>query len=173
MVLDKLGKNTSTHSQKATSSSIYCFVIGILTVNTSKRERGNLLNPFDATGFFRYPLKTSENIWFSDVFRGYRKRPVAWNRLRSKNKYFTKSWLPERCLSNVQFFLKKLKNTRRYQWRLFWSPTFLLNNEWLSNNNTNQMLPALEKEVLLLNRMRPNKLKLMTLFCLADESVSK
>ena len=34
------------------------------------------------------------------------------------------------------------------------------------------MLPALEKEVQLLNRMRSNKLKLMTLFCLADESVS-
>ena len=34
------------------------------------------------------------------------------------------------------------------------------------------MLPALEKEVQLINQMRPNKLKLMTLFCLADESVS-
>ena len=27
------------------------------------------------------PLKTSENLWFSDVFRGYRKRVVAWNML--------------------------------------------------------------------------------------------
>ena len=27
------------------------------------------LNPFHATGPFRYPLKTSENLWFSDVFR--------------------------------------------------------------------------------------------------------
>ena len=26
---------------------------------------------------FRYPVKTSENQRFSDVFRGYRKRPVA------------------------------------------------------------------------------------------------
>ena len=26
-------------------------------------------------------LKTSENLWFYDVFRGYRKRPVAWNGL--------------------------------------------------------------------------------------------
>ena len=31
--------------------------------------------------FFLYPLKTSENLWLSDVFRGYRKRPVAWNGL--------------------------------------------------------------------------------------------
>ena len=40
-----------------------------------------LINPFHAAGLFLYLLKTSENIWFSDVFRGYRKRPVAWNGL--------------------------------------------------------------------------------------------
>ena len=31
------------------------------------------INPIYATGLFRYPLKTSENLWFSDVFTGYRK----------------------------------------------------------------------------------------------------
>ena len=31
--------------------------------------------------FILYPLKTSENQRFSVVFRGYRKRPVAWNGL--------------------------------------------------------------------------------------------
>ena len=35
------------------------------------------LDPFHANGFFIYPLKTSKNHWFSDVFRMYRKRPVA------------------------------------------------------------------------------------------------
>ena len=35
----------------------------------------DFFNPFH--GVFRYPLKTQENIWFSVVFRGYRKRPVA------------------------------------------------------------------------------------------------
>ena len=40
-----------------------------------------LFNPFHATGLFLYLLKTSENLWFSDVFRGYRKRPVAWDGL--------------------------------------------------------------------------------------------
>ena len=38
-------------------------------------------NPFDATGFFPYPLKTSENQRFSDVFWEYRKRQVARNGL--------------------------------------------------------------------------------------------
>ena len=42
----------------------------------------SLIDPFHATGLFIYPLKTSENQRFSDVFRGYRKRPVAWNELQ-------------------------------------------------------------------------------------------
>ena len=39
--------------------------------------RATLLNQFHATGLFLYPLKTSENLWFSDVFGGYRKRTVV------------------------------------------------------------------------------------------------
>ena len=34
-----------------------------------------------ATDFFLYLLKTSENFWFFDVFRGYWKRPKVWNGL--------------------------------------------------------------------------------------------
>ena len=43
----------------------------------------SIINPFHANGLFLYPLKTSESFWFSDIFRGYRKRPVACNRLIS------------------------------------------------------------------------------------------
>ena len=39
--------------------------------------------PFHATDLFWYPLKTSENLWFSDVFRGYQKRPASGNGLIS------------------------------------------------------------------------------------------
>ena len=35
------------------------------------------LKQFHGTGFFLYPLKTSENQKFTDVCRGYGKRPVA------------------------------------------------------------------------------------------------
>ena len=43
------------------------------------------LNPFQANVPYLYPLKTSGNLWFSDVFRGYRKGTLAWNGLnRSK-----------------------------------------------------------------------------------------
>ena len=31
-------------------------------------------DPFHTTRLFLRPLKISENRWFSDVFRGYRKR---------------------------------------------------------------------------------------------------
>ena len=35
------------------------------------------LNPFHATGLFLYLLKILENLWFSHIFKGYSKRPVA------------------------------------------------------------------------------------------------
>ena len=37
------------------------------------------LNLFQANAPFLYPLKTSENLWFSDVFRRYRKETLTWN----------------------------------------------------------------------------------------------
>ena len=33
--------------------------------------------------FFQYSLKNSENLWFSHVFRGHRKRPMPWNGLNN------------------------------------------------------------------------------------------
>ena len=36
-----------------------------------------LFDAFYATDLSLYPMKTSENLSFSDVFRGYRKRPVV------------------------------------------------------------------------------------------------
>ena len=46
-----------------------------------KNTKFNFINPCRATGLFRYPPKKSENQRFSDVFRRYGKRPVAWNGL--------------------------------------------------------------------------------------------
>ena len=41
------------------------------------------LSPFCAIRLFLYPLKTSKNLWLSDVFRGYRKTPKARNKLKT------------------------------------------------------------------------------------------
>ena len=48
------------------------------------------INPFQTNVSFLYPLKTSENRRFSDVFRGYRKGTLAWNRLRYLIRYTLK-----------------------------------------------------------------------------------
>ena len=44
-----------------------------------KNELPQFINPFHVTGLFLYILKTPENFWFSIIFRGYGKKPVAWN----------------------------------------------------------------------------------------------
>ena len=41
-----------------------------------------VINLFYATDLFWYPLKASENQRFSDVFKKYQKRSVAWNGLK-------------------------------------------------------------------------------------------
>ena len=38
-----------------------------------KKANSPFFNLFYAAGLFLYPLRTSESLWFSDVFRGYRK----------------------------------------------------------------------------------------------------
>ena len=38
-------------------------------------------NPFQANVPCLYTLKTSQNLWFSDVFRGYGNGALAWNGL--------------------------------------------------------------------------------------------
>ena len=38
-----------------------------------------VINPFHATALCLYLLKISKNLWLFYVFRGYRKRPIAWN----------------------------------------------------------------------------------------------
>ena len=50
--------------------------------NTGKHcNRVNILiyfNDFQYSAVFLYPLKTSENIWVSDVFRGFRDAAEFW-----------------------------------------------------------------------------------------------
>ena len=47
------------------------------SLNADHVKLKNNINSFHATGLFLYLLKISENLRFSDVFMGYRKRPVA------------------------------------------------------------------------------------------------
>ena len=42
----------------------------------------DLIDSFDATPPYLYSVKILEKLYISDVFRGYRKRSVAWNGLK-------------------------------------------------------------------------------------------
>ena len=82
---------------------IYCFAILIRLFNLIFQHQyfcycWRFINPFLPTCLFLYPLKTSENLWFSDVFRGYRKRPVTWNEFKC-------SWKIHCKILSVNYFL--------------------------------------------------------------------
>ena len=59
----------------------YLFVNLLSYYNILHKLNKKFLDPFHATDLFWYPLKTSENQRFSDVFRGYQKRSMTWNGL--------------------------------------------------------------------------------------------
>ena len=59
-----------------------------------------------AYGFFLYLLETSEHQRFSDIFRGYRKRPAAWNGLLTYvTNPFSQNWF-------FSFFLTSYMKSR-------------------------------------------------------------
>ena len=78
-----------------TSSSQYLFKFAftdILLIENSLNSSNRFIqlnvldshphnNPFYVTALPLYPLKSFKSFCFSDVFRGYRKRPVTWNGL--------------------------------------------------------------------------------------------
>ena len=80
------------------------------------------INSFHATGLFLYPLKATENLWFSDVFRGYREGLVVWNGLtnwQSESKH-VEMHIRERNGNFVKYpacheNIRNLSSTKRYQ----------------------------------------------------------
>ena len=45
---------------------------GMGSFNDTFHPSNHTINPFSSSVTFLYPLKMSENQWFSDAFRGYR-----------------------------------------------------------------------------------------------------
>ena len=62
------------------------------------------INPFSTNVPRLYPLKTSENLRLSDVFRGYRSRTLIENGLKNHNKI---TWQQSSCFSNFNSFLSR------------------------------------------------------------------
>ena len=86
--------------------------------------KNDLFNPFQSSVTFLYPLKTSENLWFSDVFRGVQKcdTGLKWVKIEtlaqvfscefckiSKNTFFT-----EHLLVTASFVNTSGKHTNSY-----------------------------------------------------------
>ena len=75
-----LNKNTAKKTQISSSIRPDRSKYNTQTINqTWDYEWLSFINLFNDTGLFLYPLKTSENLWFSNVFRKYRERPVVLN----------------------------------------------------------------------------------------------
>ena len=74
--------------------------VGKVESTAASNHRVNL---FHASGLYPYPLKISENWRFCDVFSGYRKRPVAWNRLKTSAPYLLLNQLLRSILSKTCF----------------------------------------------------------------------
>ena len=83
------------YARKTKSEVRYTFLCRILRLQI-------FLNSFHTTDLFWYPLKTSENIWFSDVFRGYQKRSEAWNGLKKNKPSILKDGLGHEGLLRVK-----------------------------------------------------------------------
>ena len=73
--------NTFSFEISRTCKLSKCYYMLASALKCGKNRR--MLNPFLVTGLFLRPLKTSENLWFSCVFRVYRKRPEVFAFLRS------------------------------------------------------------------------------------------
>ena len=75
--LQSFGQFIKRQSCHHVETSLFIRSVNQLTV--FNRAATFAFNTFHATDLFWYPLKASETLWFFDVFRGYQKRPVAWN----------------------------------------------------------------------------------------------
>ena len=85
-------------------------------------------NPFCASVPFLLPPKTSENLWISDVFRGYRNQTLASSGLRKQchdKTWFTILHLSRRGLKRFLMIVAALLITLTIslyrQWTKFWS----------------------------------------------------
>ena len=96
-------KNTFTYQEYWNSRTNW------ITCIDKKLLRNIYTYQFHANDLFLYPLKTSENQRFSDVFRGYRKRLTAWNWLLTI--FITYCWKAGK--------LSELSFRKKYNWSAY------------------------------------------------------
>ena len=110
----------------------------ISTVFIDRLVSSSLLNPFSPCSFF-IPLKTSENLWFSDVFAGDQKKTFGRKGLTMElsaqpfiRQFFKTNWFP---LARVQFLIYTCMMRASKVFRLLGSFLFYL----LTRTSDNQI----------------------------------
>ena len=85
--MERYGLRPMFRPYRNQSSGAHCKGIGWFLYD------GNIdfkwINPFHATGLYLYPLKTSEKLWFPDIFSGHRKRLLKLNGLGVRDSFGT------------------------------------------------------------------------------------
>ena len=121
------------------------------------------LNLLFATGPFLNPIKT-ENLWFSDVFKAYRKRPVVWNIVKSENRKYCEN------TSNSAKLLNFCRYSRMDQVKFlkgFFNKFYLVHSWIFCPTCSSQLQPSLY--LLLTSTLRLAALLLADIFQLRDE----
>ena len=88
-------------------------------------------NPFHFTGLFLCPLKTLENLWFSDVCRGHKKKPVAWNGWNFVLQYFAIHYLRSNYRKTFRCMTEN-NDCKFWTFEMF----FVRYNSWLNHSRT-------------------------------------
>ena len=73
-------------------------------------------NQFHVTSLSLYPQKTSENLWFSNVFRGYRQRSLQWILTNFIDKKVTEHIFDEKLFHLMLVREKHCDNRLKIKW---------------------------------------------------------
>ena len=82
------------------------------------------INPFHVNVLFLYLMKTSENLSFSDFFRGYRNRTLAWKglmcyKIKEMKRYFVEIYPINKTYGTMTFYIKHHENLSFFIWFVF------------------------------------------------------
>lgn len=82
-------------------------------------------NNFHVTGLFLYPMKTSENLWSSYIFRGVERKhwdeigKVTEEWLKPSNPWFINNYLLPTATSNINTQVGLVRAVVRHSWKKY------------------------------------------------------
>ena len=123
---------TNTYSKSLRKSEAILYVYSVFSIQILNTPLYASVRPFQANVPFLYPLKMSENLWFFDVFRGYKKGTLSWNGLT-----FNETPSVHKTIKNAFHIV----DNRRYSWKSNWQKRHI-NQAANEFNNTSISIPC-------------------------------